>query len=275
MTRHREVWKIGGSVLRSPADYIRCAAQISDHLKRNPELDRLYVVISAGFGITDRLVRQAARGQALERLHAVLHGKAACSEVGKLDTSETALHLLQGELDSVHALRSALASRGVQAKSSTQCDFFPITASGSFLRADYLQRESFIRFKLFEQICQGQRLVILSGFGGVNLKNQPVILGRNASDYVASLLTQLDPGITSATFIKESGAVFENFETPRQRPLSEISSEDLWQDQFEELLDRRVLTSITCDFRVCGLDLSGGTMVHRSADNAAVVAAHE
>lgn len=265
MRYSREVWKIGGSVLRCDAAFQQAAARIEEHLSSHPWLERLYVVVSAAHGVTNNLVKTTAARQGFldSDLNGLLKGKAEPKgKLAVLDSPRTAIELLQGELDSVHRLRMELVLKGISAKACTQCDFFPITAEGSYLRARYDHDESLRRFRLFDHICRGIRVVLLSGFGGINGSYEPVILGRNASDYVAALMSRLDGRVGLVTFIKESGAIYQDFNSSRPTALREINSSRLHQSQFAQVLDQRILSAITSDFRVCGLSMAGGTWVN-------------
>ncbi len=107
MSKTREIWKVGGSVLTAFNAFEQVAARVREHLARRPDIDRLYVVVSAMKGRTDRAIREleaelGARGR-LSR---------AVNERGDpygFDSARVASRLLQGEIESALTLREALA----------------------------------------------------------------------------------------------------------------------------------------------------------------------
>jgi aspartokinase len=259
----REVWKIGGSVLRHEEDYRRTAENIIGYLASNPLLSRLYVVVSAARGVTESIVADLAPGAGDRRmLLALLAGEAVDGESRRrFDTPRVAAELLRGELESALALRAGLASAGAPATLVTQWDAFPLVAGGSYLRAGLLPAESRRAFARFERFHRQDRLLLLTGFGAVNRAGRPVLLGSNASDYVAAVLTALDARVRSLVFVKDSGGLFEDFGAPGQTLVGAVARDRLRRMRFGRLLDRRVLDAVACDFRICGPDMAAGTEV--------------
>lgn len=262
--RGRVIWKVGGSVLAEPASYGVLAARIRRYLKQEPLVERLYVVVSAIKGSTNAAVAQLAPREAdRETLTRILNGQPvdACG-VARWDRADVAAALLQGEIDSAHILRAALAHEGVPARAVTQHDSdYPIVASGSYLRAEVNLAKSARRFAVLGKAAWRERVTVVSGFGGVNEAGEPVLLGRNASDYVAAILSVLDSRIGSVVFLKDVAGLYDGFGTADQRLIESIDADRLRTLDTGRLLDRRVLDIIRCDFRIAGAGLDSGTTV--------------
>lgn len=103
--------------------------------------------------------------------------------------------------------------------------------------------------------------MIVAGFGAVNSKCEPTLLGRNASDYVAAILTYLDDKVKRAVFAKDVPGFYDNFNTDDQTLVRDIDLSQFEKKQFDELLDRRVLEIIACDFTITSPKLHSGTRV--------------
>ena len=265
--KRRVVIKIGGSVLTDEASFSPLADRIADFLRIESGIERLYIVVSAMKGATDRTIdRLAPDPEAGSRLRRLLEGdSAAFLPDAKWNRSRYALALLWGEIEAAHALSEALLEEGVRARIVTQLGLFPIVVSGAFLRSSLDLAASRRRFAAFERICRGERVVILSGFGAVNGRGEPALLGRNASDYVAAILSALDDKIDLTIFLKDVEGIFSGFETSRQRLIRMTDVDRLRAAGPEKILDPRVLDIIACDFRVAGSAVgSGGTLVRRA-----------
>lgn len=135
MLEKREVWKLGGSVLISEDDFHAFARRANDHLENNPDLERLYIVVSAPNGTTDYLVNKLAltTGEG-EHLHNFLSGETVPPDIyKKLDNPEVSMKLLRGEIYSAQQLRIALLDNNIRAKVVTQLDYFPVITTGGYL----------------------------------------------------------------------------------------------------------------------------------------------
>ena len=262
MSTRREVWKIGGSVLKDSTDYENFAARINERAV-DPTLDRLYVVVSAAKGISDSLIDDLpVTAEELKRIRAQLNGKEAGDlQPLSIGESDIAALLLWGEIDSCHRLRNALLKRGGRAKTVTQLDYYPIIAIGSRLCADVDLAASEERFGQFETICEHRKIVIISGFGAVDRNGDPVLLGRNSTDYIAAELTRLDRHVQRALFIKESGGLYAEYGSPNRRLIDDIHISGIPEHNNSGLLDRRCIDVIDCDFQIVGRDLEVGTLV--------------
>jgi aspartokinase len=259
----RIVVKLGGSVLTDEPAFARAASSLAELLAGDRKLDRLYIVVSAMKGVTDGTIdRLAPEAGARSRLRALLEGGAARPADAPWERSRIALSLLWGEIDAAHLLADTLDDIGVPAAVVTQLGLFPIAARGGRLSAEIDLDASRRRFSAFEQAVRDENVVILPGFGAVDGRGQPALLGRNASDYVAAVLSALDPKIGQVVFLKDVGGIFAGFRTAGERLIDEIDIGRLRAAGPQKVLDPRVLDVIACDFRVAGAPVGpGGTLV--------------
>ena len=273
----REVWKLGGSVLKNSKAFLYYAKAARSYLDRNPSVDRLYIVASAAKGDTERLIDTVGGSRSDRKLlRKRLQGeRPAEGECCRFDTRETPVRLLQGEIESAHKLRLAFVSAGEQAKVVTQLDFFPIVSQGSYLFAELDIESSRHRFELFDRICRQRRVVIITGFGAVNISGEATLLGRNASDYVAAIFSSLDRKVNRVMFAKDVDGIYDKFRTRDQYLIPSIKAENLRDKQLGEVLDRRVLDIIASDFCFTNDRLRVGTSVFLSDPQPALNAALE
>ena len=239
------------------------AERIADALSGNNPPERIYVVVSAMKGLTDKLINRAFPDQELcSLLNRCLSGEPVESRLQSLiDKPETAGFILQGEIDSALRLNRALSARCLHAETVTQNGYYPIIADGGNLNGCVCFEESHRRFAGFDSKLADQRIIILSGFAAVNFSGEPVLLGRNSSDYVAGILSALDSRVDEVVFFKDTGGVYEHFGTAGQRLVSTISSSRLKNLEIGGLLDRRTLDVINCDLRIVDLQMRQGTLV--------------
>ena len=156
------VWKLGGSILRRSADYDRCAEQIAAATERDTA-SRIVVVVSARFGVTNRLVRQASR------------------ILGERSTPEVDLLLATGELQSVAQLSMRLRRLDVSCVGLTpEAIGLHIDAGcGNGFRVDgAIVRRAF----------HAHRVIVVPGFVGVRADGSWGTLGRGGSDLTAVAL---------------------------------------------------------------------------------------
>lgn len=265
--RRRIVIKIGGSVLTGESAYAAAAAELAEFLGAEPGLERLYIVVSALKGDTDRAIdRLAPYPDAGFRLRRLLAGTAELDPADeKWNRPHFALSLLWGEIESAYVLADALAAAGVRAKAMTQLGPYPIVAEGAFLRSDLDLAASRRAFAVFDRACRNERVIVLSGFGAVNGRGEPTLLGRNASDYVAAILSALDGKVKLAVFLKDVGGIYADFRTRERRLIPATDINRLRAAGPTQVLDPRVLDIIACDFRVAGSPAGkAGTLVRRA-----------
>ncbi len=262
----RVIIKIGGSVLVSEGSFAPLASRIAAYLNNNPGVERAYIVVSAMKGITDRAIDSIAPDPAAQHLlRSALTGEA--DDPGQTESWDRpcrSLALLWGEIESAYLLKEALSSIEMPAAVVTQLGLYPIAASGTYLRACVDLRDSRRRFTSFDRMYRDQRIIILSGFGAVNGDGDPTLLGRNASDYVAAILSRLDARVDLVIFLKDVGGIYECYRTERQTLITATSTEQLRAAPPGKVLDHRVLDMINCDFHVTGAEMGvGGTIVRR------------
>lgn len=172
------VVKFGGSVLIDGQAYIEVALEL---LNLQKQYHKVYAVVSSKKGETERLMKSIA-GDETPALQEALLGRSMASQ---FDKPEVAEHLIQGELASVDRLVEILGSTAIGIK---QTEEYPIVARGSYLYGNVLLPESISRSK---EIRHKPPIEIVSGFGAVNIDGHVVLLGRNASDYIAGLYGNL------------------------------------------------------------------------------------
>lgn len=263
----RVIIKVGGSVLVDEGSFGPLAARLATYLIDKAGIERVYIVVSAMKGITDRLIDSMAPDADAKRLlRALLAGEAgAAVQSGPWDRPCRSLALLWGEIESAYLLKEAMSRIEMPAAVVTQLGQYPIVASGTYLRARVDLHDSRRRFASFDRMYRDQRVIILSGFGAVNGDGDPALLGRNASDYVAAILSQLDSRVDLVIFLKDVGGIYECFRTERQKLIASTSTEQLRAAPPDKVLDTRVLDMINCDFHVTGAEIGGGgTIVRRS-----------
>ena len=263
----RVVIKIGGSILTDESAYAAAAKELRGFLNAGPGLERLYVVVSAMKGSTERAIDRLAPGpEAGDRLRRLLSGTAAPDpENEQWNRPRFALFLLWGEIEAAYVLADALADAGIRAKTVTQLGPYPIVAEGAALRAELDLAASRRAFAAFDRLCRSERVIVLAGFGAVNGRGEPVLLGRNASDYVAAILSALDRRVGMAVFLKDVGGIYADFRTRAQRLIPAIDIARLRAEAPAQVLDPRVLDIIACDFRVAGSpEGKDGTLVRQA-----------
>jgi len=259
----RVIWKLGGSVLEDRRSYAYFAKRICSYLTEHPEIERIYIVVSARKGRTDELIGSISRNNGHDiNLRDILSGKETSNHItGKFDNPETSAALLRGEIESAYLLQEELRNAGMESKVFTQLDFFPIVSQGSYLYSEVDLDASKIKFANSDLSKNNDRIVIVSGFGAVNSKNEPTLLGRNSSDYVAAILSALDEKVESVTFIKDVDGLYDSFGTPEQKLIASIHIEKLRELGFRKLIDKRVLGVISCNFHITNKGMSEGTKV--------------
>ena len=264
MPGKRVIIKVGGSVLEDESSYAAMASGIARYVRQAADLEKVYVVVSAKKGATDRAIEALAPNPDLRRR---LRGRLAGDSSGDpgLEHWESPRHslaLLWGELESAFHLSECLCREGQAAKVVTQLGLYPIASRGRYLRAELDIVRSRQRFARFDARHRRDRLIILPGFGAANAKGEPTLFGRNASDYIAAVLSALDPNVGLVIFVKDVGALFEAFATDHQRRITSTNVSRLRSAGLGQVLDRRVLEVIACEFHVVGRDIGGGTVVH-------------
>ena len=160
MSARLSVLKLGGSVLRSDASYAAAARFLQTRLALNQD-ERLVVIVSAQYGMTDYLLAEA--------------------QIIANEPSQDALDVLwsTGELRSVAILALQLQKIGVSAA--------PFTVHQTGLVADRLNGTTVRPLRLLAALAHA-RIVIVPGFFGVSAGGTITSLGRGGSDLTAVLL---------------------------------------------------------------------------------------
>lgn len=206
--------KIGGSILRSPGDYVKAAEAVREYYVDRGA--RVAVVVSAAKGVTDLLVRAVegsrraalevkerysaiARdvgGPSLERLVGELLG--ALDRVrGRAASARAAARILAlGEAASRAIMVYALEAVGVKAVGIPA--FRVVHSSGHPLRAriDYGRTgESWL--SVVKTLTPTGAVPVVEGFVAGGCEGTPAILGRGGSDYTATALAALSTAKTA------------------------------------------------------------------------------
>lgn len=156
------VWKLGGSILRRSRDYDLCAERLASAIAAEP-CTRVVAVVSARFGVTNRLVRQASRIIDADR------------------APEVDLLLATGELQSVAQLCMRLRRRGV--------DCVGLTPDEIGLRIDDSSRHGFnVDPSCVRRRLEAHPVVVVPGFVGTRSGGGWATLGRGGSDLTAVAL---------------------------------------------------------------------------------------
>jgi aspartate kinase len=166
------VLKLGGSVLRDEASYASAARFLHTRLASHQD-ERLVVIVSAPYGMTDALLAEATA--------IVDRGTQSGLAGSSIDVSADALDLLwsTGELRSVAILTLHLQRIGVTA--------VPFNVHQTGLVADRVNGTTVRPLHLLAALAQA-RIVIVPGFLGVSAGGTITSLGRGGSDLTAVAL---------------------------------------------------------------------------------------
>jgi aspartate kinase len=190
VSQRLSVLKLGGSVLRDDASYGAAAHFLQARLALNQD-ERLVVIVSAPYGMTDRLLheaesivygtpcREGRRGPQREAL-----GPEPPRSGGPNGLDDVALDLLwsTGELRSVALLALHLQAIGTHAVA------FNVHQTGLVAeRAERPARTAARPLRLLAALAHA-RIVIVPGFLGVSAGGTITSLGRGGSDLTAVLL---------------------------------------------------------------------------------------
>ncbi|MBU0459301.1 MAG: hypothetical protein KJ771_00670 [Nanoarchaeota archaeon] len=225
------VIKLGGSVLVTEQDYTNHVRRIRD---MSLDTERIYLVVSAQKGITDKLVNSL--------------------NINWSDRDK-AKYLLSGELASARKIYQRLLDERVNVRLLMQgSGLFPVVANSSYIDAELHLDESMDRREVLDYL--DSKVVVIPGFGGENENAEPVILGRNSSDLVAGLVARIDPNVDEVVFVKDVPGVYDE----DKKVISSLSLPEAKGFEMGKLLEGRVLQYACCDLRIKGID-SEGTVV--------------
>lgn len=185
--------KFGGAALETPKHFSNVAEIIS---ARQKEYERIVVVVSAMWGVTDELTALA---------HQVVK-KPAPREMDMLVSA--------GERISMALLAMALSEKGVDAVSLTGSQSGIITCT----RHNNAQIETVRPVRIQEHLEDG-KVVIVAGFQGMSVEKEVTTLGRGGSDTSAVAL-----GIAlqaeKVEFYKDVSGIYS--EDPKKNPQAKL-----------------------------------------------------
>ena len=217
------VAKFGGSILKDDRAYEDVALEL---LVLKARHGKVYAIVSAQYGETQRLIHEIA-GNEREALEIALLGQTINS---KFDIPKVSKTLIQGELDSVDRLIEILGDYAVGVK---QTESYPIIARGSYLYGHLLLPESRLKAK---ELQHSAPIEIISGFGALDINGNVVLLGRNASDYIAAIYACLYYA-NKIIFYKDVGGIYDK----NRRKLEVITRQEFLNLGNLQVLDPRVL----------------------------------
>jgi homoserine dehydrogenase len=164
ITLKRAVLKFGGSVLSSPADFDRITTEIQ---KRLDDGFQVVAVVSAYFGVTERLIAQAK-------------ARNLCSK-----SVEYADLIASGEFESASNLSKHLIQNGFNASYKAPSAF-------SFIAQG--QRDSAapisINAEKITSALEQTPIIIMPGFSAIDEQQNRILLGRGGSDISAVYVAQ-------------------------------------------------------------------------------------
>lgn len=210
--------KIGGSLLKSKADFSEIAHELLMELSKGKDV---IVVISAMKGITDRLTiavnenpvaRKLLLGEIIEAYPEDLLGftdkwdlAGSFSEIplpGLNSNHESDILLTMGERLSAIALALKMIQMGIRALILDPSHIISLSGNGSFNKE--ISRENYHCLMGRLDLCH---LYIVPGFYGALPDGSITTLGRGGSDYTAGIMSFLS-GSSELEFWKDVGAVY-------------------------------------------------------------------
>ena len=225
----RLVVKIGGSVLVDENSYQLQAEKLDCVVKEyNPS--KLYVVVSAKKGETDRLIREVSKLEDEQRLRDALEGKCIFPEY---DNPDIAKRLLQGEIESANTLKRYIPNARLIVQNSS----FPLIAKPNYLYGSVDLEQSHYRKSYLKY---DERIVIIPGFGAVNQKGDKVLLGRDSSDLVAAAIARLVDA-DRIIFLKDVGGIYRKFGESDQEIIPQLQYQEAKSIDFGQVIGKRAL----------------------------------
>jgi homoserine dehydrogenase len=186
------VLKFGGSVLHSQADLRRISAEIQ---RFNHQGIKVFAVVSAYYGVTETLIKQA-------REHVINPNSVAYAEL-----------IASGEFRSATDLVKELDQLGLNASCKTPADF-AFTAQGS--RSD--ARPNSIDSNSIILALEESPVVVMPGFSAIDQYGECVLLGRGGSDISAVCVAQALK-LDSVRLLKDVDGLYDS--DPNKYPLAQ------------------------------------------------------
>ena len=229
------VVKFGGSILKDDRAYQDVALEL---LVLKARYDKVYAVVSAKKGETERSMREVS-GDEINALEQALSGYSINS---KFDKPEVSKALIQGELESVDKIVEILGECVLGVK---QTENYPIIARGSYLYGHVLLPESKLKAK---ELKYNTPIEVISGFGAVDLNGNIVLLGRNASDYIAAIYAYIHD-VKKIIFYKDVDGVYDK----NTKKMEILTRQEFLNLGSLQVLDQRVLDIYSGQIVVKGL----------------------
>ncbi len=194
-----EVIKLGGSILRSPADL---AIAVGEVRRAVAAKRRAIIVVSAFHGTTDQLLSR------VERLFA------------EPDEACLARLLATGETASASFIGMQLLASGLSAQVLDTCSL-GLRADGPLLDARLVDLDT---EALYRQLAKVSAIVV-PGFFGYRADGTPALLGRGGSDLTALFLA--DRLRCRCRLVKDTGALYTA--DPHRDPLASRYRQATWE----------------------------------------------
>ncbi|WP_421187206.1 bifunctional aspartate kinase/homoserine dehydrogenase II [Aeromonas enteropelogenes] len=310
--KRRHVHKFGGSSLADPVCYRRVAS-ILEQQGGGREL----VVVSAAGKTTNRLIQlvelaeagDEAAGEAISALQAyqqslidgLLEGELqlelskqladdmqliAKTLEGQFDRFERNGLLAFGEVWSARLLAALLTSRGDKAIWLDARSFLR-AEDGALVKVDTALSSELLKARLAEHAGR----IVVTGFIAADLEGRSLLLGRNGSDYSASLLAQLADGESTTIWSDVAGVysadprrvkearLLERLSLAEANELARLGSSVLHSRTLQPVADSRQRLTLRCSYNPdegCTHILrraprSGGARIVSSVDQIALI----
>ena len=279
--QHRQVHKFGGSSLADPVCYRRVAA-IVEQQGNGSEL----IVVSAAGKTTNRLIQlvelaeagDEAAGEALNALRAYQQGLIDGLLEGDLHQSLTTQlngdlgslgQILEGQFDrferngllafgevwSARLLAALLTSRGEPAIWLDARSFLR-AEDGALVKVDEALSSELLKARLAEHSGR----VVVTGFIAADMEGRSLLLGRNGSDYSASLLALLADGDSTTIWSDVAGVysadprrvkearLLERLSLAEANELARLGSSVLHSRTLQPVADSRQRLTLRCSY---------------------------
>ncbi|MDY7799090.1 aspartate kinase, partial [Aeromonas caviae] len=310
--KRRHVHKFGGSSLADPVCYRRVASIVEQQVGGN-EL----VVVSAAGKTTNRLIQlvelaeagDEAAGEAITALHAyqqslidgLLEGELhldlsqqltgdmqliAKTLEGQFDRFERNGLLAFGEVWSARLLAALLTSRG-EVAAWLDARSFLRAEDGALIKVDTALSSELLKARLAEHAGR----IVVTGFIAADMEGRSLLLGRNGSDYSASLLAALADGESTTIWSDVAGVysadprrvkearLLERLSLAEANELARLGSSVLHSRTLQPVADSRQRLTLRCSYNPdegCTHILrraprSGGARIVSSVDQIALI----
>lgn len=310
--KRRQVHKFGGSSLADPVCYRRVAAIVEQQVGG----DELVVVSAAG-KTTNRLIQlveladagDEAAGEAISALQAyqqslidgLLEGELQLDLSQQLaDDMQLIAKTLEGQFDrfarngllafgevwSARLLAALLSSRGEKAIWLDARSFLR-AEDGALVKVDTALSSELLKARLAEHAGR----IVVTGFIAADMEGRSLLLGRNGSDYSASLLAALADGESTTIWSDVAGVysadprrvkearLLERLSLAEANELARLGSSVLHSRTLQPVADSRQRLTLRCSYNPdegCTHILrraprSGGARIVSSVDQIALI----